>query len=69
LGLLLPGGGLPLMDRIRPLVQVELGWDDHRWESEVLNYRKLWEQCYHLTTDDRRQPANRGLPSNPIRSD
>lgn len=30
LGLVLPHGGLRLMDRIRPLVQPVLGWDDQR---------------------------------------
>jgi glycerol-3-phosphate dehydrogenase len=48
LGLLLPEGGLPLIDRIRAVVQDELGWDDSRWETEVQNYRNLWRQCYHI---------------------
>jgi glycerol-3-phosphate dehydrogenase len=60
LGLLLPGGGLPLIDHIRPLVQAELGWDDLRWESEVQNYRKLWEQCYHIKDHEQRSyPGHR----------
>lgn len=48
LGLLAPHGGLPLIDRIRAGVQPELGWDDSRWEQEVLHYAKQWKQCYHL---------------------
>jgi glycerol-3-phosphate dehydrogenase len=42
LGLLLPEGGMPLMDRIRDIVQPELGWDDRRWRAEVAAYAQLW---------------------------
>jgi glycerol-3-phosphate dehydrogenase len=48
LGLALPEGGLPWMDRIRSIVQEELGWDDKRWEREVRDYRALWEGFHHL---------------------
>jgi glycerol-3-phosphate dehydrogenase len=48
LGLLLPKGGLPLMERIREIVQAELGWDDARWAHEAEAYDRLWRQCYHL---------------------
>ena len=48
LGLLLPDGALPEMDRIRAIVQPELGWQDDRWEREVANYSRLWEQSYAL---------------------
>jgi glycerol-3-phosphate dehydrogenase len=46
LGLLTPEGGLPLLARIRNLVQAELGWDDPRWQAEVDAYRKLWHASY-----------------------
>jgi glycerol-3-phosphate dehydrogenase len=46
LGLLLPEGGLPLMDRIRSIAQPELGWDDERWHVEVINYTRLWQHSY-----------------------
>ena len=52
LGLLLPHGGLPLMDRIRATVQAELGWDDPRWEQEVKDYTALWKRCYHSINYD-----------------
>lgn len=48
LGLLSPRGGIPLMDRIREIAQVELGWSDARWDQEAARYTRLWEQCYHL---------------------
>jgi glycerol-3-phosphate dehydrogenase len=48
LGLTLPQGGLPWIDRIRHLVQPELGWDDHRWQQEVAYYQRLWVNSYSL---------------------
>lgn len=46
LGLLLPNGGMDLLETIRPIIQPELGWDDARWESELVSYHRLWEQSY-----------------------
>ena len=48
LGLILPQGGLPWINRIRDLVQPELGWDNHRWQQEVANYQRLWVNSYSL---------------------
>jgi glycerol-3-phosphate dehydrogenase len=48
LGLLLPKGGLDYMDRIRTIVQAELGWDDTRWQNEIAAYARLWKKCYYL---------------------
>jgi glycerol-3-phosphate dehydrogenase len=48
LGLLLPEGGLQCVDRIRSVVQLELGWDDLRWEQELASYTDLWNRCYRL---------------------
>ncbi|MEW5871426.1 MAG: glycerol-3-phosphate dehydrogenase/oxidase [Chloroflexota bacterium] len=47
LGLLLPEGGLPLMERICAIAQPELGWDNERWENEALAYAAQWKRCYH----------------------
>jgi glycerol-3-phosphate dehydrogenase len=49
LGLLLPEGGLPCMERIRSIAQSELGWDDQRWEQEISSYASLWKKCYYLS--------------------
>jgi glycerol-3-phosphate dehydrogenase len=48
LGLLLPHGGLDLIDRIRSEVQAELGWEDARWQAEVDAYAVLWKRAYQL---------------------
>jgi len=42
LGLLLPGGGVAHLARIRELAAPELGWDDARWEAEEAAYRARW---------------------------
>ncbi|MBX3230791.1 MAG: glycerol-3-phosphate dehydrogenase/oxidase [Labilithrix sp.] len=46
LGLLLPDGGLGLEKEIRAIVQPELGWDDARWDREVVRYRETWHKAY-----------------------
>ena len=48
LGLLLPQGGLQHIDRIRAIVQPELGWSDARWAQELSNYTQLWNRCYNM---------------------
>lgn len=48
LGLVAPRGGLDELDHIRAIVQVELGWDDPRWEREAAAYEQLWTRCYSL---------------------
>ncbi len=47
LGIVLPEGGMPLIEQIRAIVQPELGWNDERWQDEVLAYAALWKKCYH----------------------
>jgi len=42
LGLLLAGGGMAHLARIRSLVAPELGWDDARWAAEEAAYRARW---------------------------
>ncbi|MES2949756.1 MAG: glycerol-3-phosphate dehydrogenase/oxidase [Pseudomonadota bacterium] len=49
LGLLLRGGGVEHLPRIRAMCQGELGWDDTRWESEQAAYLALWQQHYSPT--------------------
>lgn len=39
LGLTLPEGGIPLLERLRPWLQPALGWDETRWQAEVERYR------------------------------
>ncbi|MEW6048864.1 MAG: glycerol-3-phosphate dehydrogenase C-terminal domain-containing protein, partial [Bacillota bacterium] len=48
LGVQLPSGGAALLERIRSIVQPELGWDDHRWAAEVHRYTQLWRAAYSL---------------------
>lgn len=49
LGLLVPNGGVELLESIRSIVQPELGWEGARWESEVTAYHRLWKQSYSLS--------------------
>ena len=49
-GLLLPNGGLDYLSKIRATIQPELGWSDARWQHEITDYTKLWQQSYSLPT-------------------
>jgi len=46
LGLLLPRGGMDHIQRIRQIVQPELGWTENRWIAEVARYLQIWQQFY-----------------------
>ncbi len=45
-GLFLPGGGLEMINQIRAKVSPFLTWDDARWEKEIKDYQKVWDQAY-----------------------
>jgi glycerol-3-phosphate dehydrogenase len=49
IGMFLPDGASREMDRVRAIVQRELGWDDTRWDREHRAYRAIWERCYGTT--------------------
>jgi glycerol-3-phosphate dehydrogenase len=57
LGLLLRGGGVELLPRIRAMCQSELGWSDDRWEAEQVDYLALWQRSYSLPGQTRTDPA------------
>ena len=42
----LPQGGMGEMEKIREIVQPELGWSDERWEQEEKAYRETWLAYY-----------------------
>ncbi len=46
LGLLLPEGASALLPQIRMLTQDALGWDDTRWDQEVLRYHSIYNKYY-----------------------
>ena len=54
LGLTLPLGGWPLIDRVRTGAQPELGWDNDRWTREQDAYARLWNDSY-------RPPSSPGI--------
>lgn len=48
LGILLPSRGFSVLDRIKNIVQEEIGWSDERWEEEIRNYRTLLDESFSL---------------------
>lgn len=56
LGMLLPDGAAGVMDRVRTIVQPELGWDDATWQRELAEYRSTWKKYYSPNPSPERQP-------------
>jgi glycerol-3-phosphate dehydrogenase len=48
LGMLLPEGGVSILDHVRSVCQESLGWKDDRWQEENDAYRSLWRKCYSV---------------------
>ncbi|GAB3670262.1 glycerol-3-phosphate dehydrogenase/oxidase [Salinisphaera aquimarina] len=46
IGLLLTDGGVDVLDLIRPMCTGLLGWDDERWQTEVVRYRDHWRAVH-----------------------
>ena len=46
IGLLLPDGGIGLLDRVETLCSPFLSWSKARWEKEKKDYAGLWQACY-----------------------
>jgi len=46
LGMLLPEGGLQVMDRVKELTQGELPWTEEEWQSEISRYQEIYRQAY-----------------------
>jgi len=46
LNLNLPNGGMKELEKIRKIVQPELGWSDEQWEKEEKAYREIWSAYY-----------------------
>jgi len=59
LGLLLRGGGVEILQRVRVICQGELGWSDARWESEQAAYLTLWQQHYSLPMREKMADGSR----------
>lgn len=48
IGLLLPHGGVRLLDQLQPLCQTALGWNDVIWQQEVKRYQDMIQRYYGL---------------------
>ena len=46
LGMLLPDGAAGVMDRVRSIVQPEMGWSDADWSRELKDYQRTWSTYY-----------------------
>ncbi|MFA5906003.1 MAG: glycerol-3-phosphate dehydrogenase/oxidase [Desulfobacula sp.] len=46
IGLLLPKGGVHLLDQVEAVCRPFLPWDKAQWEKEKKDYANLWQTCY-----------------------
>lgn len=46
IGLLLPDGAASEMEKVRAIVQPELGWDDARWQIERARFEEIYSKAY-----------------------
>ncbi|SFH04654.1 glycerol-3-phosphate dehydrogenase [Desulfotomaculum arcticum] len=56
-------GGSPLLGQLRRVAQLALGWDDAKWQAEVRQYLKLWDQAYSprlISLTAAKTPASKG---------
>lgn len=56
LGILLPEGGKDRLERLRPLLQPRLAWDDARWEAEVRRYIGVVHKAHGLPEEWKKAP-------------
>lgn len=55
-GLTLPEGGLPYIERIRVPIQRGLGWDDSRWQTEAERYAEIYQRIHSVPKCDWTEP-------------
>jgi glycerol-3-phosphate dehydrogenase len=53
LGLLKPAAGIAVLATLRTQIQQALGWDDTRWDKELIRYRQIHQRYY-------------GVPASPV---
>jgi glycerol-3-phosphate dehydrogenase len=46
LGILLPEGGVGVMDKVKALTGSEMCWSDEEWQSEISRYKAIYHQAY-----------------------
>ena len=46
LGILLPEGGMDVMDKVKVLTQGELPWTDEDWQREISRYQEIYRRAY-----------------------
>ena len=46
LGMLLPDGGLGVIEKVKQLTQSELPWTEEEWQSEITRYQEIYQKAY-----------------------
>ncbi len=51
LGILLPEGGLGVMDKVKGMTQAALSWTEETWQSEISRYQEIYRLAYSPTPE------------------
>jgi glycerol-3-phosphate dehydrogenase len=46
LGVLLPQGGIQVMEKVKELTESELPWSEEDWQTEIIRYQNIYQQAY-----------------------
>lgn len=46
LGMLLPDGGMGVMEKVKQLTQPELPWTEEEWQQEIARYQNIYQKAY-----------------------
>lgn len=46
LGMLLPDGGIDIIEKVKTLTQPELPWSEAEWQWEISRYQEIYRQAY-----------------------
>jgi hypothetical protein len=44
--MLLPDGGLGVIEKVKQLTQSELPWTEEEWQNEITRYQEIYQKAY-----------------------
>ena len=46
LGMLLPDGGMGIIEKVKQLTESELPWTEAEWQTEITRYQQIYQKAY-----------------------
>jgi len=51
LGMLLPDGGMSIIDEVKAQTEPELPWTQENWQDEISRYQEIYHKAYSPTPE------------------